>query len=128
MATLKPGGGISLSNVSIHATLAGGDYKDVTGGDYEVAVSIHATLAGGDPANAPTQQPAVVDVSIHATLAGGDPLGGLKLGPLSLVSIHATLAGGDLCPPVITIVSRVSIHATLAGGDQRRKSGISNGE
>ena len=78
-------------------------------------VSIHATLAGGDPALLPTTVSisqflstppsrvatdtltvtiACVDVSIHATLAGGDIYMFLNVGDIC-VSIHATLAGGD---------------------------------
>ena len=37
-----------MANVSIHATLAGGDVKCSSCGSTNEFVSIHATLAGGD--------------------------------------------------------------------------------
>ena len=124
-------------------------------------VSIHATLAGGDRCPLPwsfqsscfyPRHPrgwrrwvAVgVDhfplVSIHATLAGGDVTPLAWVSAKRKVSIHATLAGGDLClravlecfekflsPPPSRVATElrhkppgnlvVSIHATLAGGD-----------
>ena len=80
-----------------------------------IQVSIHATLAGGDetlqlvpdelweflstpPSRVATQGVYVhlltSAVSIHATLAGGDQLL-IQHGSKEIVSIHATLAGGD---------------------------------
>ena len=58
-------------------------------------VSIHATLAGGDAVTSGKRVDLLV-VSIHATLAGGDARcwGNIDYG--IKVSIHATLAGGDL--------------------------------
>ena len=58
------------TDVSIHATLAGGD-ADGKGGQYLYIVSIHATLAGGDSSVLFWVIPKS-RVSIHATLAGGD--------------------------------------------------------
>ena len=57
--------------VSIHATLAGGDFKEINYGQAGGIVSIHATLAGGDGLEV-TTNPTAKAVSIHATLAGGD--------------------------------------------------------
>ena len=104
------------SDVSIHATLAGGDDKksiEMMGnlkflstppsrvatmayshGQKWSEVSIHATLAGGDGRK--TEANAAKDVSIHATLAGGDLQKSFHRNLLLQVSIHATLAGGDL--------------------------------
>ena len=59
-----------LSIVSIHATLAGGDFQSESFAGYSYTVSIHATLAGGDFSNRSVD--VNVNVSIHATLAGGD--------------------------------------------------------
>ena len=79
--------------VSIHATLAGGDFPHTAEPPVQLYVSIHATLAGGDfhrsraafdqvqflstpPSRVATKQfgsaPDGKGVSIHATLAGGD--------------------------------------------------------
>ena len=124
--------------VSIHATLAGGDFRPNDFGEYQ-GVSIHATLAGGDVLTKPKAMQGTV--SIHATLAGGDEYlqtdgavervflstppsrvathrGRMSAGVIS-VSIHATLAGGDMDKINQGTVAIVSIHATLAGGDLR---------
>ena len=129
-------------NVSIHATLAGGDVaKASQDTGLNAQVSIHATLAGGDRITKMVD--AAINVSIHATLAGGDlkaytqppgnagflstppsrvATGKRTTAPLSeRVSIHATLAGGDKIDVIRNPDnSVVSIHATLAGGDVRR--------
>ena len=57
-------------HVSIHATLAGGDYANHCGQCFFKVVSIHATLAGGDSKIKYIWMG--ICVSIHATLAGGD--------------------------------------------------------
>ena len=57
-------------NVSIHATLAGGDTYKRRVIDAKLLVSIHATLAGGDAFIVCFLH--IINVSIHATLAGGD--------------------------------------------------------
>ena len=102
-------------------------------------VSIHATLAGGDfflrrcregqnaflstpPSRVATEsrEPFLTrgDVSIHATLAGGDAAANSEKNANASVSIHATLAGGDdEYHAHRTNQMYVSIHATLAGGD-----------
>ena len=108
-----------LHDVSIHATLAGGD-ETIRLGFGQLSVSIHATLAGGDdissrlvcfntvflstpPSRVATVRvkayPLKILVSIHATLAGGDGRVVRGWGGVC-VSIHATLAGGDVkfCP------------------------------
>ena len=78
-------------------------------------VSIHASLAGGD--TPPDIRLAVVAVSIHASLAGGDVRLAVDRGAnLSFQSTpplrEATgPAGGNYYP------QQVSIHASLAGGD-----------
>ena len=56
--------------ISIHATPAGGDAKQLGLGACQ-AISIHATPAGGDHAFAVYNPPGGV-ISIHATPAGGD--------------------------------------------------------
>ena len=82
-------------SVSIHATLAGGDFAPLVLPDCIKHVSIHATLAGGDYSFALVDADTVkflstppsrvatflsagqwrnIQVSIHATLAGGDEL------------------------------------------------------
>ena len=129
----------SAQQVSIHATLAGGDCHDVSKPAQCVSVSIHATLAGGD-----------------TTLNGSPPLfwsfyprhprGWRRMSTMYYtgcwyVSIHATLAGGDRIQDSTLREIRcfyprhprgwrrvllhirlnsltVSIHATLAGGDR----------
>ena len=128
-------------SVSIHATLAGGDFglsfcdsikkmflstppsrvatsiKDFYW--WCVHVSIHATLAGGDHRLSHRLLKLLV-VSIHATLAGGDHAAFVPTRSTMSVSIHATLAGGDLSKQISDgFCNTVSIHATLAGGDNR---------
>ena len=127
-----------MKTVSIHATLAGGDAKDVQTDSHqrsfyprhprgwrhfdkykaEVAakVSIHATLAGGDDGvtGIPTAQ---LQVSIHATLAGGDiKKDYLKMRNYSFYPRHPR---GWRHPNHSTALTpgTVSIHATLAVGD-----------
>ena len=125
-----------VATVSIHAALAGGDFRRKTTGVRE-RVSIHAALAGGDNAYA--------EVTISAN--GFNPrrprgrrhfvLGRTSAGTLfqstppsraatpskpplpgwSIVSIHAALAGGDLTREWLLTCHLVSIHAALAGGD-----------
>ena len=56
--------------VSIHATLAGGDFITERR-CIKMSVSIHATLAGGDGDDHDIEK-REQNVSIHATLAGGD--------------------------------------------------------
>ena len=130
-------GSARRQNVSIHATLAGGD---LIRGAFRVDrsvflstppsrvatqagltlqqlehVSIHATLAGGDAGVTmyATRQKMFLStppsrVATHQTLYGGRFLP---------VSIHATLAGGDTSTESKRKYNDVSIHATLAGGD-----------
>ena len=62
---------LHLLVVSIHATLAGGDWTLTQYGHSKKKVSIPATLAGGD-GDADKAQEVLKRVSIHATLAGGD--------------------------------------------------------
>ena len=128
-----------MSNVSIHATLAGGDSFQMYNLRVVLLVSIHATLAGGDLETADMHS-VYFNVSIHATLAGGDkqnvtllfdakrfyprhPRGWRLIKDFVHtfargVSIHATLAGGDTSSSAESArAAVVSIHATLAGGD-----------
>ena len=82
-------------------------------------VSIHATLAGGDV----TQRLIFFvshPVSIHATLAGGDSEGSFS--PLSPQVFLSTPPSRVATPsaPATAIIMPVSIHATLAGGDVPR--------
>ena len=107
-----------------------------------LTVSIHATLAGGDFQNSHPVQSAVMFLSTPpsrvatndfklilnhsqpflstppsrvATGIDVDMANGIN------VSIHATLAGGDHLALILSkIVWSVSIHATLAGGDVKR--------
>ena len=126
------------NQVSIHATLAGGDWTVCA------ASSRPKSFLSTPPSRVATRtdagRPQVAEVSIHATLAGGDKAGSEADFTEWVVSIHATLAGGDVpevdedaepitflsTPPsrvatvAFTAVARlnsVSIHATLAGGD-----------
>ena len=126
-------------NVSIHATLAGGDAVP------SVMVQGRGLFLSTPPSRVATRENAESArnnaVSIHATLAGGDlPLlhgrfcdnRFLSTPPsrvateqkavevrLAEVSIHATLAGGDVVLFVHFCDIAVSIHATLAGGDHQ---------
>ena len=58
-----------LSDISIHASLVGGDLG-LAGIDKSIMISIHASLVGGDVAAGQTVD--VRDISIHASLVGGD--------------------------------------------------------
>ena len=80
-------------NISIHASLAGGDeYNPIH--NYDRHISIHASLAGGDkPGNFSRLQHCTI--SIHASLAGGDFNGHCATSLFVKISIHASLAGGD---------------------------------
>ena len=60
----------TVKGISIHATLAGGDVRQVAGTAGRHIISIHATLAGGDPLQQGHHH--AEQISIHATLAGGD--------------------------------------------------------
>ena len=126
-----------------------------------IDISIHATLAGGDGSTRTvhhrrrdfyprhprgwrpwrlTLRTVATDISIHATLAGGDLAVVTISDGLHRISIHATLAGGDAttwttCGRPSDFYPRhprgwrqfyhdrahadmgISIHATLAGGD-----------
>ena len=125
------------ANVSIHATLAGGDVLR------DVVEAIKQGFLSTPPSRVATQRQlrgvVRICVSIHATLAGGDliflcnpfdywqflstpPSRVATHRPLDpqlahQVSIHATLAGGDLAIFANILLTTVSIHATLAGGD-----------
>ena len=84
-------------------------------------VSIHATLAGGDHVGGAASNVGVMFLSTPPSRVA-------TFKPSTLlcelfVSIHATLAGGDLAnvDGLLCVVS-VSIHATLAGGDQSAES------
>ena len=81
-------------NVSIHATLAGGDTLVFAGQTKVQYVSIHATLAGGDNGK---NADAAADTEFLSTppsrVATKLFTGGRE--PTKEVSIHATLAGGD---------------------------------
>ena len=127
--------------VSIHATLAGGDYTDVR--HRLPHLGFYPRHPRGWRLRFGFTCRAVQRVSIHATLAGGDCLF-ICRGNMPGVSIHATLAGGDcgwrrnvpdwivflstppsrvattVCPLLSSFLS-VSIHATLAGGDRGRR-------
>ena len=67
-----PRSGAYSHNVSIHATLAGGDKGPGRHTETDRSVSIHATLAGGDTSSAASSWSH--SCFIHATLAGGDPM------------------------------------------------------
>ena len=141
MATALQGNPGIVFQVSIHATLAGGDQYDYAG-DYPVTEFLSTP-----PSRVATVGSSfvvfVVYVSIHATLAGGDRRHPSTPCQKKAVSIHATLAGGDakvwqtkrihklfLSTPPSRVATRsrkltlmrstVSIHATLAGGDRQR--------
>ena len=124
-------------DVSIHATLAGGDGGDFLMYDFK-SVSIHATLAGGDRWR--KRQGHIFCVSIHATLAGGDLKKSLYSPsamsflstPPSRVATYQKSQDQSMevflsTPPsrvatsansrTVPVFPLVSIHATLAGGD-----------
>ena len=132
-------------SVSIHATLAGGDFMALWN-EYVKGrkVSIHATLAGGDTDETTSPPVILAFLSTPPSRVATRP-GQRQSIPLG-VSIHATLAGGD---PFVegrwfvfyssfyprhprgwrrfAVASRpffgvVSIHATLAGGDNVQPS------
>ena len=103
-----------MPDVSIHATLAGGDAR-ITGATLaqdmflstppsRVATRVHnrafdrRKFLSTPPSRVATLTDCtkclVTEVSIHATLAGGDGKDA-PVPPVLAVSIHATLAGGD---------------------------------
>ena len=133
------------TNVSIHATLAGGDAQGIDDSLADSGVSIHATLAGGD--GRVLVDFVVVHVSIHATLAGGDlsvwlygaaaskcfyPRHPRGWRHASIYNVFLSLCFYPRHPrgwrQVITMAlfggPSVSIHATLAGGDARSQSPV----
>ena len=79
-------------NVSIHATLAGGDFVDDCAG-CALKVSIHATLAGGDCG--PPSFFSGYRSFYPRHPRGWRPPAFFCCASIRLVSIHATLAGGD---------------------------------
>ena len=79
-------------------------------------VSIHATLAGGDFCRKSSRTPSMV--SIHATLAGGDDVEPIAYLP-GLTFLSTPPSRGATPQPLSSGgVGIVSIHATLAGGDE----------
>ena len=79
-------------------------------------VSIHATLAGGDFGGSSCSSISSMFLSTPPSRVATFVL--LKKHKNSRVSIHATLAGGDAdAKKMRTELRKVSIHATLAGGD-----------
>ena len=83
----------SAKNVSIHATLAGGDRHRFSIANRLTGVSIHATLAGGDADGLTKPQLITRFYPRHPRgwrLAEMD-----AAAKAQAVSIHATLAGGD---------------------------------
>ena len=126
-----------VGEVSIHATLAGGDPKQEVQKLLQSGVSIHATLAGGDLRDAHKRVAQLVFLSTPpsrvATLENARTAASqsfLSTPPSRVatvhdvdfafdvgVSIHATLAGGDKGAAFRKLRRGVSIHATLAGGD-----------
>ena len=78
-------------------------------------VSIHATLAGGDAVSSWYGVPRLV--SIHATLAGGDVPFPAWLAPLSCFYPRHPRGWRRGFAVLFQGLHRVSIHATLAGGD-----------
>ena len=126
------------AEVSIHATLAGGDLSAGRSGRCST-VSIHATLAGGDATLVQVVAP-VVTVSIHATLAGGDYISSSVTSWISTFLSTPPSRVATIAPEVVKWLAErfyprhprgwrpaencqkpdhehVSIHATLAGGD-----------
>ena len=107
--------GLLLSYVSIHATLAGGDFGIGQAAVPFEGVSIHATLAGGDLSLPPSATSCQVFLSTPPSrVATGIRA---RVVQVDVVSIHATLAGGDRVVRFHRPKIFVSIHATLAGGD-----------
>ena len=111
-------GSISSSrNISIHASLAGGDF--VRGLCYDSGVLFQSTPPSREATAPATIQPSIAafqstppsreatpacpqtehigSISIHASLAGGDRVGRLPAVRDTHISIHASLAGGDRC-------------------------------
>ena len=88
--------GVLVFKVSIHATLAGGDFA------FKCKVFVFCKFLSTPPSRVATARPRVwpwpASVSIHATLAGGDRRLDLHADGKT-VSIHATLAGGDGTAP-----------------------------
>ena len=80
-------------SVSIHATLAGGDFHWQIFGKNRIVVSIHATLAGGDRLSTSSRLYWFSFYPRHPR--GWRPGVILFFCPVLQVSIHATLAGGD---------------------------------
>ena len=80
------------TEVSIHATLAGGDV-DLTALEPAARVSIHATLAGGDGGRVKEFNPGTVFLSTPPSRVATDAAALAE--KYEEVSIHATLAGGD---------------------------------
>ena len=107
---------LAAENVSIHATLAGGDFVKTTPGT-AWNVSIHATLAGGDPHRQGYPKPGR-EVSIHATLAGGDLCRAAGRGRAKRFLSTPPSRVATLRQQLETVAQQVSIHATLAGGDR----------
>ena len=84
------------ANVSIHATLAGGDQPKLSTVSTMSTVSIHATLAGGDLSTLPRGVGGACFYPRHPR--GWRRACFCKRHPPHNVSIHATLAGGDGSP------------------------------
>ena len=128
---------VMYGNISIHTTLAGGDYFRVTRSS-PATISIHTTLAGGDSQRElvgrgiqdfnphhprgwrllyPESAPADWRISIHTTLAGGDSQTTLMSPKARNFNPHhprgwrPDYTGGD------GGTENISIHTTLAGGD-----------
>ena len=126
------------SDVSIHATLAGGDYVPnaaevealafLSTPPSRVATVLHERLRrthkcfyprhprGWRPSNR-ARYVHLIRVSIHATLAGGDAAKSANAAQRKsfLSTPPSRVATGK--PPSASTVNIVSIHATLAGGD-----------
>ena len=81
--------------VSIHATLAGGDWEVTS--RWKMQGSFLSTPPSRVATFTVIRMILIVNVSIHATLAGGDRWNPRFLLDCHQVSIHATLAGGDTC-------------------------------
>ena len=80
--------------ISIHATLAGGDVRQLVRVAGSVHISIHATLAGGDDGDVFLVSPSSTFLSTPPSRVATDVLA--ELPGLIGISIHATLAGGDV--------------------------------
>ena len=137
MATWCGGGWHYCINVSIHATLAGGDLRllchpiDIIrfyprhprGWRHRRAYidGIEVMFLSTPPSRVATGriqglfQQAVRFYPRHPR--GWRPFSLENHAVIERVSIHATLAGGDMIIKAVQIENGVSIHATLAGGD-----------